>query len=266
MITKLGTMRQFRRDSLHHLRLLVLLIGRELKVKYRSSVLGYLWSMLNPLLFMTIITMVFSQLMRGVENYDLYVLAGILFWNMTSMSVIGATHSLVTNAGLLRKVRVPYWIFVVVPIGAAAVNCFLAFVPYVTILFFKGVPVNPEIIWAPLIIALYAMFLAGIGAVLATMNVYFRDVGHVIEPILQLGFYATPVIYDRQNPSFPSWARDLLEFNPLVHFVDIFRASLFSTEFYSHKSALVAIISALISVMGATLVYRRSVAKLSFRI
>ena len=253
-------------DFIHNIRLLWLLIGRELKVKYRNSVLGYLWSMLNPLLFMTIITIVFSRLIKGVEHYELYVLTGILFWNMTSMSIIGATNSLVNNSGLLRKVRVPYWIFVVVPIGAAAVNCALAFAPYAVIVLVKGASLQPQIIWAPFVIGLYAIFLAGIGSILATLNVYFRDVGHVIEPILQLGFYATPIIYDRQNPAFPEWARELLRLNPLVHFLDLFRSALFSFEFFSLSSLLVAVCSTVVGLAVSGFVYRRCIANLSFRI
>jgi ABC-type polysaccharide/polyol phosphate export permease len=266
MSSVLTTARRLRRDVGRNWRLLALLVGRELKVKYRSSFLGYLWSMLNPLLFMMIITFVFSRLMRGVEHYDIYVLSGVLFWNMTAMSIIGSTHSLVANSGLLRKVRVPYWIFVVVPIGAAVVNCSLAFAPYAAIVLVKGLSVKPQMLGAPLVLVLYAAFLAGLGSILATLNVYFRDVGHVVEPLLQLGFYATPIIYDRRNPSIPEWAQNLLGLNPLVQFIDLFRSALFSSEFFSWGAVLAAALSAALSLGVAAVFYRHSVAKLSFRI
>ena len=264
--TLVGASDRLKRHIFHNFRLLTLLISRELKVKYRNSVLGYLWSMLNPLLFMTIISLVFSRLIKGVEHYELYVLTGILFWNMTSMSIVGATNSLVNNSGLLRKVRVPYWVFVVVPVGAAAVNCVLALAPYMIIALLKGLALSPKIVLVPFIIALYSVFVASIGSILATLNVYFRDVGHIIEPILQLGFYATPIIYDRQNSAFPDWARELIRLNPLVHFLDLFRAALFSSNFFSLSTLLIAVSWTLLGLVVSAFIDRRFAANLSFRI
>jgi ABC-type polysaccharide/polyol phosphate export permease len=207
----------------HNLGLLSLLIRRELKVKYRGSFLGYLWSMLNPLFFMVIISFVFSKMMRGTENYDAYVLAGILFWNMTAQSIIGGTGALVGNAGLLLKVRTPMWIFAIVPLGSAMTNLILALVPYLIFIVVKGISIPVEILLLPIFLLAYSIFLAGISLALSTANVFFRDVAHVMEPIMQLLFYATPIIYDRHNPGIPNHIRDLLGLNPFARFVELFR-------------------------------------------
>jgi ABC-type polysaccharide/polyol phosphate export permease len=257
---------QVKRGWSRHWRLLALLVGRELKVKYRGSVLGYFWSMLNPLLFMTIISFVLGRLMRGIEHYEIYVLSGILFWNMTVIAVVGATHSLVGNAGLLRKVRVPYWVFVLVPIGAAVANFGLALAPYLLVTLIRGVPLQPQFLAVPLLLVVYAAFLAGIGTVLAIANVYFRDVSHVIEPLLQLCFYATPIIYDRRTAGLPDWAARLLELNPLTQFVDLMRAALFSPDWFSWHAVAYAIACASVSLIIGMVFYRRSVDRLSFRI
>lgn len=179
--------------------------------------------MLNPLLFMLIISFVFSKMMRGMVNYDAYVLAGILFWNMTAQSIIGGTNALVGNAGLMSKVRTPMWIFAIVPLGSAMTNLVLALVPYLIFIAIKGIVPPAAILLLPLFLLIYGIFLAGISLALSTANVFFRDVAHVMEPVMQLLFYATPVIYDRNNPGLPEKIRFLLGLNPFARFVELFR-------------------------------------------
>lgn len=215
-----------------YLDLIAVLVKRELKVKYRGSVLGYIWSMLNPLLFMLIVSVVFSFLMKGVEDYSLYILSGILFWNMVTISLNLGTTAIVRNTDLLRKVRVPMWIFPVVPAGLGIANFVLSLLPY-TFVFLVSDRQVPEQLWvAPFLFVITLVFISGLSLSLAVLNVFFRDIAHVLEPLLTLAFYATPVIYDRNASVIPDQVKHLLAINPFTHFIEAFRATMFGGDFH----------------------------------
>lgn len=237
-----------------YLDLVAVLVRRELKVKYRGSVLGYLWSMLNPLLFMAIISVVFSFLMRGIENYNLYVLSGILFWNMVTVSLNLGTSAIVRNSSLLQKVQVPTWIFPVVPAGLGVTNFALSLIPYTLIYVYSGRAL-PEQLWLlPLLFLLTLIFVGGLSIGLSVLNVFFRDVSHVLEPLLTLTFYATPVIYDRHASAIPDYVRELLLLNPFTHYVEAFRAAMFGGS-YGVSLGEIALLATMSAVsMGAGLV------------
>lgn len=213
---------------LHYLTIVWMLVRRDLKVKYRGTVLGYLWSMLNPLLFMITISLVFSHLVKGIAHYNIYVLSGILFWNMVSMSIVGGTGSLVANAHLIQKIRVPMWVFPLVPLGSSLTNLALAMIPFLLVSLVSSVGFSSQVWLLPFVLFVIAVFLLGIALGLSSLNVFFRDVAHVLEPVMTLLFYATPIIYDRQAASMPENISRLLGLNPFVHFVEAFRSVVFS--------------------------------------
>lgn len=208
----------------HSLRLVSLLVRRDLKVKYRGTALGYIWSMLNPLLFMLILWSVFRHIVKDIPNYHLYVLSGILVWNFISMSLFQGAQSIVGNAGLLRKVKVNAWLFTLVPVGTGLTNFCLALIPFLFILAFSGVYPGWPILLVPLLMVALSFFLFGLALILGSLNVFFRDVGHVLEPVLTIAFYATPVIFDRASAALPAKLAFVLKLNPFTHFIEAFRA------------------------------------------
>ena len=254
------------KQRLHYLELVGLLVRRELKVKYRGSALGYLWSMLNPLLFMVIISVVFSFLIRGIENYNLFVLSGILFWNMVTLGLNLGTTSIVRNAPLLQKIRIPIWVFPVVPAGLGVTNFMLSLVPYFAVYAFSGRP-WPEQLWlAPCVLALLLVFLAATAITLSTINVFFRDVSHVLEPLLTLTFYGTPIIYDRHASNIPENIRQLLGLNPMTHFVEVYRATIFGDSTLRIQDVAVTLCITLFSVLLAAWVYKANKDKIIFNL
>jgi ABC-type polysaccharide/polyol phosphate export permease len=203
--------------------------------------------------------------MRGIENYNLYVLSGILFWNMVTLSLNMGASAIVRNGPLMMKVRVPAWIFPVVPAGVAVTNFVLSIVPYAILYAFSGRPVPDQIWLAPLLFPLTLAFLAGIAMTLSVVNVFFRDVSHVMDPLLMLAFYATPVIYDRNAPEVPDAARLLLGLNPFTHFIEAFRAVLFGGVYHVSATGLVfLVVMAAGSVATGLWVYKSNVKKLIF--
>lgn len=248
-----------------YLDLVAILVKRELKVKYRGSVLGYLWSMLNPLLFMVIISVVFSFLMRGIENYNLYVLSGILFWNMVTVSLNLGTSAIVRNSSLLQKVKVPTWIFPVVPAGLGLTNFALSIVPYAVIYVISGRAMPDQLWLAPVLFVLTMAFIAGLSLGLSVLNVFFRDVSHVLEPLLTLTFYATPVIYDRHASAIPEAVRGLLLLNPFTHFIEAFRAVMFGGVYHVNVQEFALLLAMSVgSMAGGLLLYKNLRKKIIF--
>jgi ABC-type polysaccharide/polyol phosphate export permease len=207
--------------------LLLTLVRRELKVKYRGSFLGYLWSMISPLLYMLIISLVFSSFMKGIDNYPLFVLSGFLFWILGSSSIAVATNSIVGGAGLIRKVKMPIWIFPVVPSLTFSTNFLLSLIPFFAMFLWSGASISPQLYLLPVVLVLYIVFIIGICLVVSSLNVFFRDIGHVMEPLLQITMYASPIIYDRAHGQIPPKISYLLGFNPFAAYIEAGRSVLF---------------------------------------
>ena len=216
--------------NLHWLSFIGLLVKRDLKIRYRESVLGYLWSMLNPLLTMTILTLVVGKALRLEQpHYPVYVLSGLLCWNLFSQGVATGVHSVVNNGMLLRKVKVPALVFPTASISSAAVNMLLSFLPFFAVSRFVGQPLSIKVLQVLPVVVVYFFFIEGIVLFLSSVNVFFRDVGHVIENVLQILFYATPIMYPVRL--LPDSYRFLIEMNPVYFYVKGFRAALYENQF-----------------------------------
>jgi ABC-type polysaccharide/polyol phosphate export permease len=150
---------------------------------------------------------------------------------LVTVSLNLGTSAIVRNSSLLQKVQVPTWIFPVVPAGLGVTNFALSLIPYTLIYVYSGRAL-PEQLWLlPLLFLLTLIFVGGLSIGLSVLNVFFRDVSHVLEPLLTLTFYATPVIYDRHASAIPDYVREILLLNPFTHYVEAFRAAMFGGSY-----------------------------------
>lgn len=251
----------------HYLSLVFLLTKRELKVKYRGTFLGYLWSMVNPLLFMTILSVVLGGFVKNIPNYSIYLLSGILFWNFATISISIGTNSIVQNAPLIKKVKIPYWIFPFVPLGTALTNFALALVPFFAISLIKGVSPPFKIIFLPILLFFFFLFLFGVSLALSSLNVFFRDISHVLEPVLQILFYATPIIYSRSVPGIHDKAANILKFNPFMYFIEFGRSLLFnSPDVITNLHYILIPLLSFSSLLIGAIVYKKSKKKIIFNL
>jgi ABC-2 type transport system permease protein len=211
--------------------LLVGLVRKELKVKYKNSVLGFLWSMLNPALTLVVFYLVFQVVLpNGIPFFAIYLLSGVLVWNLVSASLPAATASVVSNAALVKKVAFPREILPLASIGAALVHFFLqAIVLIGALVVFRydvGVAYLPLL---PLALAVLLLFLAATGILLAAVNVYMRDTQHFVELALLAWFWGTPIVYqyrlvaDRLDEN--SW---LIFLNPISAVVVTFQRAIYN--------------------------------------
>jgi lipopolysaccharide transport system permease protein len=216
-------------ESLRYRGLLRNLLARDLSVRYKNSILGFVWTLLNPLLLMVVFSIVFQVLLPSdIPNFPVFVLIGILAWNFCVGSVMAGIHSVTGNGDLVRKVYFPRE---VLPI-AAVLSCLVHFGLALTLVFvlmpFAGIPLTPLVLWLPITIAFQTVFLVGLGLFLAAINVYFRDTEAVIDVAMLAWFFLTPIFYsldvlfDKTIGSMNvGWLMHVL--NPMASFISTYR-------------------------------------------
>lgn len=172
------------------------LVIRDLKIRYKNSVLGVVWSLLNPLLMMLVFTAVFT-VMRGqaIDNFPVFVLVGLLPWQFFTGSVSAATSSIVGNAHLINKIYFPREILIIASVLSNLVNFLLAMLVLIPILILFDITFTAWILLLPLMILIQLIFTLGIGFIVATFNVFYRDVQMIMEVVLLAGFFLTPIFY-----------------------------------------------------------------------
>jgi lipopolysaccharide transport system permease protein len=213
---------------------------RELRTKYRRSVLGWTWSMLNPLATVAIYGFVFGVVFgaeaptgdpSGIDSFALFLLCGLIPWNFFALVNNLGIGAITSNAGLVRRVAFPREVLVFANVMHACVQFGIELALLCVVLLIAGSPLLP---WLPLIVltgVLLALFSAGFALALSAIAVYFRDMTYLWGIALQVWFFATPIVYPpsfiTDNGDIPEWAKDVLQANPMAGFVRVFRRLLY---------------------------------------
>jgi ABC-2 type transport system permease protein len=206
--------------------LVMQLVSRNVKTRYKRSVLGIGWTMISPLLMMTVLAIIFSSLFRTrVEHYAVFLLTGLTLWNFFSQTSAGIMTELSWGGSLLSKIYVPPSAFAISAVGTGLVNLFLALIPLMLIMLATGVPITPAMLFLPVPIIFTCMFTLGLGLVLARLAIFFADVVEMYQIIIMVWFYATPIIYPIEIVS--EERQVLLMLNPMYFLLEMFRAPVF---------------------------------------
>lgn len=198
------------------------LVSKDLKTKYRRSILGYLWSLLNPLCMMLIVSAVFSFIFRNnIQNYPIYLIVGQTFWNFFSEATNQAMGSLIGSSSLMQKVYIPKYIFPLANVLSSLVNLLFSLLAVVIVLIFTQTALTPAVMLLPVGIFYFTLFCMGIGLILSIVAVYFRDMLHLYKVLLTALMYLTPIFYsvDAVAPQM----QKIIQFNPLYHYIKFFR-------------------------------------------
>jgi ABC-type polysaccharide/polyol phosphate export permease len=231
------------------------LVARELKARYRGSVLGFFWSFINPLLLLLIYTFVFSVVLPGtrpstIEPYALFMFCGILPWTWFSSSLSEAAGVLISGGNLIKKVLFPAEILPIVTVLANMIHFFLGLPILAGFLLWYRVPLSPgELAWFPAIVAVQLVLTLGLSLVLSALTVHFRDIRDILSNLLTFWFFATPIIYPMSLA--PSLGRSLLNLNPFTHLAISYQEVLFYEGPFGHWKWLVALGAASVGVFFA---------------
>ncbi len=233
------------------------LVARDFKTKYKRSVLGVLWSFLNPLLTMVVQYIVFSTLFRSdIPNFALYLLTGIVCFNFFSEATTMALGSIVNNAPLITKVYVPKYIYPLTRVMSSAVNFLLALIPLFAVMLITGTPVRVSILLMPAgLLCLFAVSL-GIGMLLASAMVFFRDTQFLWGVVSMLWMYATPIFYPESI--IPASFMTLYKCNPLYHIIRFIRIVLMDGISPEPKAYALMAIASFVPLALGVLVFKRT--------
>jgi len=198
------------------------LIARDIKTKYRRSLLGVLWTILNPLLMMVVLSVVFSNLFRfDIEYFPVYLLSGQLIFNFFSESTTNAMSAIIANGPLIKKIYVPKYMFVLSRIFSSTINLLASFTALICVMLVMRVRLHYTVLlsWIPL--GLIVFFSLGVGLILAAITVKFRDIMHLYSVFTTALMYLTPVIYPMSI--LPEWLEKIVLLNPITNILMMFR-------------------------------------------
>lgn len=253
------------RELLNARELLGQLALREIRARYRGTVLGQLWSLINPLATMVIYTVVFGFLLKvqippgdpsGLDVFAVWLLCALLPWAFFANCVFGGMGSLVSNSGLVQKVWFPREVLVLGNSLSWLVTLGFEIVVLLAVLVALGQP--SALLWVfglvP-VVALLIVFATGVGLLLSVLSVYFRDVGQLVGILMQVWFYATPIVYPERlvPPDF----LQLYRLNPMERFVSLFRQLLYDGRLPRWQDLLAVTIAALVSIVVGYAVFQR---------
>jgi ABC-type polysaccharide/polyol phosphate export permease len=224
------------------------LIIRDIKVRYKRSVLGIVWTMLAPLLNMIALTLVFSAILRtAVANYPVYFMAGSIFWAFFSQTTTTAASQTMASNELAKRMFVPRSVFIASALGGGLVNLVLSLVPLILILIVTGFPFHATWAFLPVSIFVITLFTAGISLLLFAVTSRFADVREMYAVVVQTWFFLTPIVYE---PSIvPYRYRVILSLNPMYHLIQIFRKPI-----YDGVTPSVTLLGASLAFSAVTLV------------
>lgn len=201
-------------------------VKKEIRGKYKGSILGVLWSFINPLLQTIVYTIVFSIIMRStMEHYLIYVITGIIPWTFFTTVITQGTNTILMNGGIIKKVYFPREIMPISVTTSALVNFFISCIIIIIFCICSGVGLSWYILLVPVIAIIQYIFTLGCIFILSAVDVYIRDIEYIVNFILSLAFYATPVLYE--TSMFAKWEW-VLNLNPLTHLLNAYRAIFYS--------------------------------------
>jgi len=243
------------------------LVVTQLKLRYHRSVLGIGWTLLNPLLLLSIQAMAFSQILRvDAKTYTLYLFSGLILWQFFSNAIESGSRSLVSNERLIRAVSAPKLLFPLTDVLVSMIHSGFTLVAFfVVALFFGAVPVHRQLVLLPAGVVLLAMFTLGIVLIAMTMMTFFRDFAHIIGVFLSAAYFGSPILYPPQSGNR---FQEVLRYNPLSYYLEFFHDALVSGSFLTPNGAaaggvwpstetwIVAAVTSALSLLVGYLVYK----------
>lgn len=234
------------------------LVSKDIKLKYRRSFLGYLWSILNPLLIMCIMVLVFSNMFRfDIANYPVYLIIGQTIFNFYSESTNKSMWSILGNAPLLKKVYVPKYVFTLATVTSSFVNMVFSLGAMAIVFIICHVNLNPWMLLIPVILFQVYIFSLGMGLFLSSATVFFRDIQYIWSAVMTAWMYVTPIFYPIQE--LPEWLQRFIKYlNPLYSYIQQFRTIVLASSCPDPRLVIYGFIVAVVMLFLGTVFFIRT--------
>ena len=237
--------------------LLTELVSRDIKTKYRRSILGVFWTLLNPLLMMVILSVVYSQLFKfQIENFPLYILSGQVIFNFFSEATNSAMTSIINSSSLIRKVYIPKYLFTISKIMSSVINILASFCALLVVMIFTKAELHYSIIFAIFPMIIIAILSTGVGLMLAAFAVKFRDLIHLYSVFTTALMYLSPIIYPMEI--LPDKVATIVRLNPITNILEIFRDVIMYNKLPELNVILLAVVPSVVMLfLGLFAFYKK---------
>lgn len=240
------------------------LVTKDFKLRYRRSVLGVIWSVLNPLLMTIIMSFVFQYVFKSgdVVNYPLYLIVGNITFQLMSEATNGGLNSIVSAASLLKKVKIDRWVFPVQKVFSAVVNFLFSLIAVAVVMAFFRIAPTVHMVWMLYAVATLMVFCIGIGMLIGALAVFFRDMLHLWSVLLTAWTYLTPVFWSLKlltdNPDVPSFVINVVKINPMFNYIEVMRSAIVYQSTPSHMCLLLCAVWAAAALIAGIAVFRKT--------
>jgi len=252
------------REIIKYRNLLFQMVRRDVVTRYKRSILGIAWTMLNPLMTTLILAIVFSQVFGAEEEYAVYVLSGLMPWTFFSQTTSASIVGLLWGGSLIHRIFMPRTVFAVSAIGTGLVNFILSLVPLFFLVLITGVNLTWSVFLTPIAILFLAMFSLGVGLFLSSVAIRFADIADMYQIILTAWFYLSPIIYKEEYiPEQFTW---IVKLNPMFYLINFFRAFVYDGRFPSIEEYLITGSIASISLLFGWIFFSRRADEFAYRI
>jgi ABC-type polysaccharide/polyol phosphate export permease len=254
------------REVINYRNLVVQLTRRDVLARYKRSVLGIAWTMLNPLAMMLVLTIAFSSILRfDIPGYATFVLSGLLAWNFFAQTTTAAMVNLVWGGGLLRRIYIPRSSFALAAMGTGLVNLTFSLVPLFLVMAITGTPIRLSLLFLPVPVLLLLAFSLGVGLLISTWAIYFPDISEMYQIILSAWFYITPVIFTAAM--LPERVRLILQYvNPMFGMINLFRLPIYEGRLPTWDEFWPSLVISLIVLIVGWLVFSAKSDEFAYRV
>lgn len=231
--------------------MLYTLVKQDIRGRYKGSFLGFLWTLLNPLLLLAVYSVVFQFIFKAdIAYYPIYLFICLMPWNLFSNTIAMGTVCVTGNSGILKKVYFPREILPLATVISNAINYFFSLIIiFIAVLFFSPIGLSWFIFLIPVVVLIQSIFSFGLILILSAINVYVRDVQYIMNPVMMVWFYASPVLYSASM--VPEKWRDLYNLNPMVKIMECYQSILYNKQMPDLKwMGIIFIISCVVLVLG----------------
>ncbi len=231
-------------------------VKKDIRGKYKGSFLGVLWSFINPLLSVLVYAIVFSQIMRfDIDNYVIYLITGVLPWTFFTSSINMGMTSILYNASIIKKVYFPRSILPISSVSSCLVNFLISCLVILVFVLFSGIGITIHLLWLPLIALVQYFLCLGIVFFLSAVEIFVRDLEHIINFVLSMAFYVTPILYKAEQ--VPKNLRFILKLNPMAYIIDAYRDIFYYGVMPDISSLLLVFLVSIIVMMLGYKVFER---------
>lgn len=244
------------KELLEYRALIQLIVSRDLKVRYKRSILGIAWTLLAPLMSMLVLWAVFTQALKvSIPYYATYLLSGIIVWNLFLQSSQAGAQSIMASVGLLKKVRLPRSLFPLTTVVNNGVNFTFAFGALLIVMIVSRTPFHFTILLVPVAMIPAFLFCMGWAMMVSALAVFFRDLQYILEIALGALFYLTPILYE--PAALPEKVRWIVSLNPIAKFIFLFRQVVYIGELPEVQTYLVALATGLVMFLIGWVIFQR---------